>query len=151
MATTKATRGAAFVAVALGLCVIVGCGEQSRGFDLPAMHPAQGSVTYRGQPASGFRVTLHPLGDIGALKFAPSAITAADGSFRVRSYAPDDGAPAGEYAVTFEWPDHIIQPEDFDPVPEVDQLRGAYSNPQTSPYKVTIREGENTLPLFELR
>jgi hypothetical protein len=127
----------------------IGC-QQSRALDLPPLHPVQGVVKYRGQPASGFRVTFHPLSDIGALKFAPSAVTAADGSFKLRSYQPDDGAPAGEYAVTFEWPDHFIREDDPDPVPEVDQLRGAYSNPQASAHKVTVVEGSNQVPVIEL-
>jgi hypothetical protein len=96
-------------------------------------------------------VTFHPLGDIGALKFAPSAITAADGVYRLRSYQPDDGAPLGEYAVTFEWPDHIIHADDIDPVPEVDQLRGAYSRPENSQFKVTVHAGDNVVPPFVLQ
>jgi hypothetical protein len=131
------------------LLAAVGC-SQSRELDLPPRHPVAGVVKFRGQPASGFRVTFHPLTDIGTLKFAPSAITGPDGSFRLRSYQPDDGAPLGQYAVTFEWPDHLIREDDPDPVPEVDQLRGAYSNPQASAFKITVVEGNNQVPAFEL-
>jgi hypothetical protein len=130
----------------LALC---GCIESLEP-QIPARHPVQGKVVYRGQPASGFRVTFHPLQDIGELKFAPAAITEKDGSFRVRSYEPDDGAPQGEYAVTLEWPDHLIQADDPDPKPEVDRLRGAYSDPQRTKIKVTVSAGPNELAPFVL-
>lgn len=135
--------------LALTLLVLLsgGCG-QTDGLALPARHPVEGKVVYRGKAAQGFRVTFHPLGDIGEVKFAPSAITAEDGTFRLRSYEPDDGAPAGDYAVTLEWPDHLNKAEDLDPKPEVDRLRGAYSDPQRSKFKVTVAEGENQLQQF---
>jgi len=140
---------AAFAAVSTLLLAIGGCSE-SREPSLPPRHPVQGKVMYRGKPASGFRVTFHPLNDIGNLKFAPSAITAPDGTFRLRSYDPDDGAPLGDYAVTFDWPDHLTSSDDPDPVPEVDRLRGAYSDPQRSKLKVTILAGNNELQPFVL-
>lgn len=133
------------------LLAMVGCGDGRPVLKLPTRHPVQGKVSYRGQPAAGFRVVFHPTGDIGALKFAPSAVTGTDGSFKLRSYDPHDGAPPGEYAVTFEWPDHFISDTDPDPVPEVDQLRGAYSRPEQSKFKVNVVAGENVIPPFDLR
>ena len=87
---------------------------------------------------------------MGRAQFAPSAVTDDNGEFRLQSYHPDDGAPVGEYAVTFTWPQHVNTGDESDPVPEVDQLRGLYSDPRKSRFKVTVREGENTLEPFVL-
>lgn len=139
------------LASVLILCLTAtGCSENLKP-DLPPLHAVAGVVKYRGQPASKFRVVFHPQTDIGELQFAPHAITGEDGHFKLRSYAPDDGAPAGEYLVTFEWPDHINQGDETDPVPEKDKLRGVYSNPERSRFRITVRDGENNLPPFELQ
>jgi hypothetical protein len=127
-----------------------GC-EKSHGPALPPLHPVKGKVMYRGQPAKGFRVTFHPLQEIGPVKFAPSAITESDGTFRLRSYHPDDGAPLGEYAVTLEWPDHLINADDPDPKPVTDRLRGAYADPQRSQIRVSVVAGANELQPIVLR
>jgi hypothetical protein len=117
----------------------------------PIPYPVQGKVIYKGQPAKGFRVAFYPLGEQGKLGFAPSAVTDEKGEFHLSSYAPDDGAPTGEYAVTFQWPQHVNTGEESDPVPEVDQLHGLYNNPQKSRFKITVHEGENAINPFVLK
>lgn len=138
------------VGVLLLSLLLSGCTE-SRALPLPPRHPVSGKVLYRGQPARGFRVTFHPLQEMSQLQFAPAAITDAEGNFRLRSYEPDDGAPLGDYAVTLEWPDHLVQADDPDPKPEVERLRGAYSDPQRSRIKVTVTVGPNELQPIVLR
>lgn len=139
-----------FVFVAFASVTALGCGGSLQP-ELPPRHPVQGKVLHRGQPAKGFRVTFHPTGDIGPLQFAPSAITSDDGTYRLQSYEPEDGAPLGDYAVTFEWPDHLIATDDPDPKPVVDRLRGAYSDPQRSRFKASVVEGPNEMPPFNLQ
>lgn len=148
---TRCFRIGLLLAVAMTAVAVVGCGETTRVPPLPPLHPVSGSVKYRGQPAAAFRVTFHPQFDIGPTKYHPSAITDDAGNFAVTSLKPNDGAPAGEYAVTFEWPDHFIQNTDPDPVPEVDKLRGVYNKPEQSRFKVQLNAGENALPPFELQ
>ena len=109
-----------------------------------------GKVLYQGQPAKGWRVAFYPLSEQGKLKFAPSAVTDDKGEFRLRSYSPGDGAPLGEYAVTFQWPQHVNTGDEPEPVPEVDQLQGRYSDPRTSRLKVVVHEGDNALEPFRL-
>ena len=53
--------------------------------------------------------------------------------------------------MTFSWPQHINTGDESDPEPEVDRLRGAYSDPRKSRLKVTVREGENALEPFLLQ
>jgi hypothetical protein len=109
-----------------------------------------GRIVYRGKPAKGFRVAFHPLGEQGKLKFAPAAVTDENGDFRLHSYAANDGAPVGEYAVTFQWPQRLNTGEETDPMPEIDQLKGQYSDPRKSKFKVTVHEGENNIAPFIL-
>ena len=116
----------------------------------PQPYPVQGKVLYRGQPAKGCRVTFYPLYEQGKLKFAPSAVTDEKGEFRLRSYHPDDGAPAGQYVVTFQWPQRISSGDEPDPEPEVDRFQGLYSDPKQSAFKVTVHKGENSLEPFVL-
>jgi hypothetical protein len=139
-----------FASVSALCLAALGCGENLQP-DLPTLHAVTGTVRYRGQPADKFRVVFHTQTDIGKLHFAPAAVTDERGNFKLRSYAPDDGAPAGEYLVTFEWPDHINRGDEMDFVPEKDRLRGAYGNPEQSHFRITIRAGENKLPPFNLR
>lgn len=142
------------LAAKLFVCLLVAlllAGCDNRQVKLPPLSPVKGNVNYRGKPAIGFRVVFHPQTDIGKLQFSPSAITGSSGEFELRSLHPSDGAPLGDYAVTFEWPDHLNKDTDTDPVPEIDKLRGAYANPANSKFRVTVKAGPNDLPPFELK
>jgi len=128
--------------------LVVGCGPGEAR--LPPLHPVTGTVKFRGLPAKKFRVIFNPVSDIGRLQFSPSAITDDSGNFKLKSAKPDDGAPAGDYQVTFLWPDHFNTGDEIELKPEVDKLRGAYNNPQQSRFRITVQPGVNTLPPFEL-
>jgi hypothetical protein len=68
----------------------------------------------------------------------------------LRSYEPDDGAPAGEFKVTVVWPES--PPPNASGVFEVrDRLRGRYANPKTTELTATVEEGGGALPPFELQ
>ncbi len=132
----------------LTLLVSASCSKQP--LPGPPPHPVHGKVIYKGQPAKRFCVVFTPLDATWKVKFAPAAMTDEKGEFRLRSYHPDDGAPAGEYAVTFQWPDHINTGNEPEPVPEVDQLGGLYSDPKKSNVKIVVHEGDNELEPFVL-
>lgn len=95
-------------------------------------------------------MTLYPSAEFEKARFAPAAVTDADGRFHIASYQADDGAPVGDYAVTFTWPERLNTLEDDSGVPEVDRLHGRYADPRKSQFRVTVREGENELPAFAL-
>ena len=140
---------ASLVCLTTVLCVLASCSKPP--LPGPQPYPVHGTVSYRGQPAKGFRVAFHPLKAWVGAQFAPSAVTDDNGQFRLQSYHTDDGAPVGEYAVTFTWPQHVNTGDESDPMPEVDQLRGLYNDPRKSRFKVTVRaEGKNTLEPFVL-
>jgi 5-hydroxyisourate hydrolase-like protein (transthyretin family) len=139
-----------FLSICAGAAVLIATGCGKPPLPGPPPCPVHAKVVYRGQPAKGFRVTFYPLFKQGKTRFAPAALTDAVGEFRLQSYHRDDGAPKGEYAVTFAWPNHINTGEEADPLPEVDQLEGRYSDPKKSQFKIVVHEGENELPPFVL-
>jgi hypothetical protein len=133
----------------LAILWIEGCGG-SPALPGPQPYPVQGQVTYQGKPAAGFRVSLFPLFEQSGPKFAPSALTDASGNFELQSYQPGDGAPPGDYAVTFTWPQDVPGPDPDDAPQQTDRLRGRFSDPERSQFKVTVHEGENVLEPFVL-
>lgn len=123
------------------MSVMAGCQKEVQ---VPA-HPVRGSVVYKGKPAAGVVVVLRPVA--GQAARPSSGTTAADGSFRITTFTPDDGAPAGEYVVTLTWPKSQIDPTSGDELTD-DLLKGRYSDPAKSSWKITVREGENVLDPF---
>ena len=129
-----------------------GCGSgraQSRGAQ---PFPVHGKVTYQGKPAAGFQVVFNPATppQTGPV-FAPSAIIDADGEYQLRSYEPGDGAPAGDYVVTFTWQQDVPGPDPGDAPKRIDRLKGRFGDARKSTFKVTVHEGENDLPPFNLK
>src|SRR5262245_61668020 len=67
------------------------------------VYPVSGKLTVNGRPAEKAEVTLRPLTDLNEptkRSVLPFARVEADGAFKIGTYLADDGAPAGEYAVT---------------------------------------------------
>lgn len=112
--------------------------------------PVTGSVLVRDQPAENALVVFHPLGQNAGENLRPSGRVEADGTFTLESYRTDDGAPAGEYAVTVVWPEEASGPMP-DPDLAPDRLRGRYANPQESSLRVSVAAEENHLPPFDLK
>src|SRR4051812_16737453 len=108
------------------LIIAFGCGKPAVP-NLPTPFPVHGKVTYAGKPAQNFRVTFHRTGEQQGPAFAPSAITDAPGESRLQSYCRGDGAPAGDYAVIFEWLHDTNTPDPADGPRYVDQLQGRFN------------------------
>ena len=135
-------RSPAQILFAAGLAVLAtSCGGSG-----PALHPVTGDVLVDGQPAEGATVTLQPVG--GSAHGTPSGVVTEDGSFTLSTFPHGDGAPAGQYAVVITWypeggrslgnPQNVIPPE--------------YADATTTPLpNVTVAEGDNELPAFELK
>jgi hypothetical protein len=85
----------------------------------------------------------------------PHGIVEPEGIFQLKTYRDGDGAPAGDYRVTIEWPSETPRsrsdPGDAGSTPTgPDRLRGRYANPETSGLRATVTDGENELT-FEIR
>lgn len=119
---------------------LVSCGERRL-----AVFPVRGKMLYNNKPASGALVILNPVGETDAKSVRPQAMVGDDGNFEMTTYKDKDGAPVGEYKVTFVW--LIENPKtkrDFSPLPL------HYSDPEKSSLAVAIHEGSNELPPFQL-
>lgn len=137
------------------LALLVGCNKEE-GAPVPVF-AARGKVLFLGKPIQGARVLLHPV-DSAASPIRPRGVTGEDGTFILTSFFADDGAPAGDYKVTISWKYFekaelekavgIKESEDGDLAPE--HLPKRYQNPQTSGIEVTVSEGNNEFPPFQL-
>jgi len=116
------------------------------------VYPVRGQVFYEGQPTPGALVILHPLNDPDPRAPRPVARVGPDGSFAPTTYHADDGAPAGEYAVTVAW----VKEVDNQNAPREEQreprslLPERYGKPETSGLRVHVQKGHNELPPFRL-
>jgi hypothetical protein len=145
---------------AMGLVIfLAGCGDGR-----PTPYPVTGRVTFAGQPLSASSgrpaqyalILLHPTNaDSKAIEtLRPHGEAGPDGRFALTSFEHEDGAPAGEYAVTITWPsaDPRLAADDPEYRPSgPDRLRGRYADPQTTPFHVTIDSGTNEIGPFELK
>jgi hypothetical protein len=131
----------------LAAAALAGC---SQTIAPPATVPVSGAVTLKGKAAPGVRVTLNPQFDMGKQKWAVTGETGADGAFKVGTGVPGNGAPPGDYIVTFEKPRTDTDRKQNYLEIEVDDFKGKYSDPAKSAWKVTIVKGENKLDTFAL-
>jgi len=123
-----------------------GCGPKTP--PTPATTPVEGQVLVQGKGVAGVRVVFHPQFDVGPVKFAPNAITDKDGRFRLGSAGASDGAPVGEYAVTFTWPEPTKNPDEGDL--QVDRWKNRFNDPAKSPWRAAIQGGTNRLEPFRI-
>jgi len=116
------------------------------------LFPVTGKVTMNGQPMPGAIVILHPIFAFpaGAAPQRPRATAEDDGTFKLSTYASQDGAPAGKYYVTVSWKGSVegVTSEQQADLPE--KAPESFQDPKTSGLIVQIKEGENTLPTWDL-
>lgn len=124
-----------------------GCGGDSPPATPPTV-PVRGKVLVGGKPLAGVRVTFHPQADFGGPKFKPSGLTDREGEFSLSSARANDGAPVGDYSVTFEYPSVSKDPDEGDVV--FDRWKGRYSDPSKSKWKLKISDSSGELEPFKL-
>ena len=138
-----------FVAV-FAILLIVGCG----GSDQKEVEPVSGSVVLDGQIPVDATVVFHPINrDEDDRTPVPRGTVKSDGTFEMRTYGANDGAPIGDYKVTFSWQGDLSQYKDLsedeiDALPEL--MPEKYTSSKTTDVKVTIKEGKNKLDKFVL-
>jgi hypothetical protein len=125
-----------------------GCGKDDGRIEV---YPVSGKVLVNDVPAEKAKVVFYPVSENLRQPGMPipSAHTDAVGEFRLRSYDPDDGAPAGEYNVSIIWLDK--KAGDDETQESKDRLGMRYFDPHKSGLKVTIEEGGAELPPFKLQ
>jgi hypothetical protein len=109
-------------------------------------YPVSGQVLVNGQPAKGVRVTFFHSGDWGERAIVPQSWTDDQGRFELATYGVKDGAPAGDYRVTAEWPAYR-HGKSWGP----DKFGGRYTKPETSGLTAHVDKGGNKLEPFALQ
>lgn len=128
------------VAACLPLLALAGCRESWQA----DTYPASGRVAINGEPPGGALVQLVPAGGTTDERNSrPWGLVKEDGTFVLSTYNGEPGAPAGDYVVTMTWPPDASRPS------MADRLKSRYARPERSPWRVTITQGENVLPLIE--
>jgi len=91
---------AALIACSL-LLASVGCGES---------YPrVSGKITHNGNPIEGLHITFNPAYVDGNAYPGPysTSVTAADGTYELKTRNEDRGAVAGLHNIVFEWPERV--------------------------------------------
>lgn len=125
----------------LGVLMVCGCGRP-KGDGL-TKYEVTGQVFINGEREKGIGVAFHNL-DAGVKGNAarPVAITGPDGRFTMSTNGPNDGTIAGEYIVTFYWPQGGSSMRDF--------MDGKYSAPGSSKFRAKIGQEATVLEPYEL-
>lgn len=99
------------------------------------VHPVRGKVYFDGSPLPEGSIVFHlQAPDTKRFTRTGDALLEADGSFVLSSYTANDGAPAGDYAVTISGTNSF-------------QVPARYAKPDTSDLRVTVKTGTNDLTL----
>lgn len=147
-----------------------GCGRGPKEFRF-AVHPASGTVTFKGKPLGGAIVRFHP-GDPSKVTVpegeeGPPVLltteTNPDGTFSMSTYLADDGIPAGDYTVTVAvglggggGDEEEVSVEDGDgpavpaPAPKRSGPDKRYRDAATSPLKASVKADQANTFTFEL-
>jgi hypothetical protein len=148
MTKISATRWFVAALVLVGTQIsTVGCRKSDQARE-PVV-PVDGAVTFDGKPLPGAMIVLHPKNGGSASAPTPRAQVEKDGSFRFTTYDGGDGAPPGEYVATIAWYKLVNQSGDVKAGPNV--LPPKYSNPTTSPWKVSVAQSATRLSPVQLK
>jgi len=128
------------------LALIVGCGSRSAdsskarleklaGGPLKEVVPASGKVLVDGSPQTGVNIFLYAM---TGEKPITEVTTGVEGKYCWTSYIKCDGLIPGEYRLTFT---HTAKKRRNSGKAE-DLLKGRYSDPAKSEYKLTVEKGK---------
>ena len=118
---------------------VAGCGKEQRGGPRVDTFPITGMVMVDGQPGAILQVKCHPADDIGVAT-PVGGLTDREGNFSISTYERGDGAPEGEYKVTFYWGAYQFRGG----YGGKDKLHERYLDPEESKYSVTVKKGEKS-------
>jgi hypothetical protein len=138
-------RALGMLVLAVAVVAAPGCGAKSRR--LP-VYPARGQVLVGGKPAANAVVTLWPESSgTDVDPYSPTGKADEEGRFTLSTYASGDGAPAGSYTVTVEWPERFnVLSNQW----EGDKLKGRYNDKTTSTLRAKVEKQSNELPPIQI-
>ena len=132
--------------ILVGLLLVTGCGKSGPGVQL---FPVEGKLLLRGKPLANALVVLHPKTPFEKPVPPSRAQPDGEGKFVLSTFATQDGAPAGEFAMTVQAYKLEKVGEGFVPGPNI--LSPKLSTPESTDILIKIAEGPNTLDPIELR
>jgi hypothetical protein len=118
--------------------------------DRVRVYPARGKAEFAGKPMAQATIFLNPIGEKDPKLPIPRGVVQEDGSFVLGTYAKDDGAPAGDYAVTVQWFRPNANPNREGLAAPVSLLPPRYANAKSSGLNVRIETGDNDLAVLRL-
>jgi hypothetical protein len=134
--------------LALAMLLSVGCSrhyEDKFSRARPPVFKTTGRVTWNGEPAAGALVTLQSQSH----NLSASGKTDSKGQFTLTTWRTDDGAVAGEHAVSIE--SVVIAGYTADGLPvEVNVMPPSYQNPKTSGLNATVNTSGPNVLSFEV-
>ncbi len=127
--------------------VAAGCSSAPAEPDALTPHAVTGRVTVEGKPAAGVVVTLLPTDApmVPQIPRNPHAITAADGTFTIGTFAAADGAPQGGYQIVLSWPGEKNENAESEATEITDKLMGWYDGTHST-LAVRVKAGTNAVP-----
>ena len=141
----------ALVGLLAGYLVISGasCSKGPQGGPRVETFPIRGRVLIDGQPGANVAVRLHPATDDPELP-SSSSFTDAEGNFTVGTYEGADGAPVGDYKLTFMWGQINLMTGRYEATEDKAPFNKRYSDPETSEFEFTVVAPENDWGTIEL-
>ena len=140
---TGVWRRVRFVVLAAVAMTPLACGQSG-----PEMASVSGKVTYNGKPVTKGTITFVTASPGG--RNATGAIQP-DGSYKLQTENPGDGAQLGDYNVTvYAHDEEVLQYTPTTPVKPKPLTPAKYENPKTTDLKATVKKGSNPLD-FELK
>lgn len=124
----------------LSVCgLVLGCGGNH------ATAPVSGKVTAEGTAVTGGTITFVPIGDGKTPPGKPaSGAIQSDGSFKLTTYEPNDGAVVGKHQVSFSPP-----PVESKAGPDghAAEVKGPYDGFVAKVQEVEVKSGNNDLTI----
>jgi hypothetical protein len=140
--------------VLLAALAVAGCSESGVSSQEKLQPvPVSGRVAYRGKPLGNVSVSFQSIDG----KVCAMGTTDATGAFRLTTYAPDDGAPAGSYKVTVaaSGTAREVEPGVIAPMPEEtttgSPIPARYADPTKSDLTADVKESGTNRFTFELK
>lgn len=127
------------------MTLLVGCGGGGYA-DPPVVpvSPVSGKVTFDSKIPAGAEVTLIRVDKTEEAVAGSHGTVKEDGTFKISTYGDGDGAPPGDYVAVVQWFKVVSNDGGTGRGPNV--IPAKFSNPETSPIKVTVKDGANEIP-----
>ena len=129
------------------LATAVGCDDPYA--DEKPVFKITGTVNVDGKPLEGIQIALHDVaGPDNAKPTYPQGFTQADGKVLISTYSEGDGAPPGEYKVTFVHQEYNVMARSYS---GPDKFNKKYADAKSTPFTLKVGKGEkNDLGTVEL-